>query len=84
MVTVIYNGRANVYINFPTEERPEGYSFIRGVLTDIPASLWPLVEATGLFERKRPDPASVELPSLPESVVDPKPHKPESEGPGEP
>lgn len=81
MVTVVYTGRANEYINFPTEERPEGFSFQRGVPTDVPAAMLSLIEETGLFERVLPDPEPVEFPSIPDSVVGTRPSEPEPEEP---
>ncbi len=85
IMTVIYMGHADVYINFPTKERPDGYTFQRDVPVDLPAAMWPLLEVTELFERLG-DAPPVELPSVPDSVVDgvpAEPLEPLTSGPGE-
>jgi len=63
MVTVIYGGPASTYINFPTQEQPDGFSFNRGEAVDVPADLWPVINATGLFECVGPVPVPEPAPS---------------------
>lgn len=68
MISVVYVGKADTYINFPSAENPAGISFERGEVTRIPASLLSAVEATGLFEIVGPRPRPVLTPQVAEAI----------------